>query len=89
MTDSVLTGALGAMLILCVIFCLKLGFAAHETRQLMSRVRTMQAEQMRVQGLLFECQNYSATNPAIDPILESVGAKPVRSANSTAKPATK
>ncbi len=66
-----------------------MGFAMHESHQLMSRVRSMQAEQIRVQGLLFECQNYGSTNSAIDPILQSVGVTPVRSASNAAKPATK
>ncbi len=89
LTDSILTGALGALLILCVFLCERWGVATHEARQLMFRGRQLQAEQVRLQGLLFECQNYGATNSAIDPILETVGVKSAKSLLNTAKPATK
>jgi hypothetical protein len=61
-------------------------------------LRTFQGEMVRYQSthnmlnaLLADCVEYSKRNPAINPILESVGVKqgPATPATSTAKPAGK
>lgn len=77
MIHSVLTGVLAVSLLLSVVFCLRAINSTRETRRLALQGRQVQFEQAKFQNFANECLEYSKTNAAILPILESVGLKPV------------
>lgn len=88
MIHSVLTGVLAVSLLLAVVFCLRAINSTRETRKLALQGRQVQFEQVKFQNFANECLEYSKTNAAILPILESVGLKANPTATN-AKPATR
>ncbi len=88
-TDSILTGALVALLILCAIFCVRLGVTLRESRQLSIQWRAAQYEEAKVRALVLDCLAYASNNAAIDPILESVRVAPPKAASGSAKSTSK
>ncbi len=88
-TDSILTGALVALLILCAIFCVRLGAALHEQRYLVSEARDIQVAKAKMGMLIQDCLAYASNNPAIDPILESIRVAPPKAASGSAKSTSK
>lgn len=58
---------------------------ARELRQLQFQGATLNQQQNLIKALAAESLEYSKKNPAIDPILQSVGVKPGAAATSKAK----
>ena len=83
--NSVLTGVLAVSLIASVFFCIRVVNATRDSRKLAFQVRQIQFEQAKIQSLVNECLQYSMSNSAIRPLLESVGLTNAPAA----KPATK
>lgn len=84
-SNSILTILLAISLLLSVIFCLQYTFQARELRRISGQVNHINMYRNWVQALAADCLQYSEKNPAINPILQSVGLT-----NSTvAKPAAK
>jgi hypothetical protein len=88
-SNSILTGLLGISLLLSVIFCLQFIFQTRELRKLSGQVNNINMYRNWVQSLAAECLQYSDKNPAINPVLESVGLKAGKTNLPAAKPATK
>ena len=87
-SNTILTGLLGINLVLSAVFCFRAVTATRDSRRLNFEVRMVQFEQARFQQLAAECGAYRDKNPAISPLLESLG-MPKAAPASTAKPATK
>ncbi len=87
---SVLEWALITSLLLSVYFFVNYYFKSKQQRLYQGEVRVYQTRHQRLQVLVNEAAAYSQRDPSILPILEIVGAKPVRTnAPAAAKPATK
>jgi len=72
---TVLNGVLAVSLLLSVIFCLQFIFLSREARSISGQVNGINAFRASVQALVNDCVAYAEKNPAISPILESVGVK--------------
>lgn len=72
---TALNGVLGVSLILSVIFCLQFIFVTRELRSLTGKAANINATRANMSGLINDCARYSEKNPALDPILESIGVK--------------
>ena len=83
---AILQGALAFSLLLSVIFFLQFFFKSRESRSLQGQIVQYQQTRMRVNQLVSESIEYSKRNPAIDPILASVG---IKTASAAGKSATK
>jgi len=83
---AILQGALAFSLLLSVIFFLQFFFKSREFRSLQGQIAQYQQTRMRLNQLVAETVEYSKRNPAIDPILSSVG---VKTAPVAGKPAAK
>jgi hypothetical protein len=65
-------------------------FKTREVRTLQAQIMNYQNKQAIMNNLIAETMQYSQRNPAIDPILEAIGAKPGKNAPAAAtKPAGK
>lgn len=65
-------------------------FKTREVRTLQAQIMNYQNKQAIMNNLIAETMQYSQRNPAIDPILEAIGAKPGKNVPTTAtKPAGK
>ena len=84
-SNAILTVLLAISVLLSVMFCLQYSFQARELRRISGQINHINMYRSWVQSLANDCLQYSEKNPAINPILQSVGLT-----NSTAaKPATK
>jgi len=89
-TGVILNWALGIGLILLFVGGVQYFFRTKEMRSLQTKVGSFQNRQVIVNSLVSDVMEYSKRNPAIDPVLESIGLKPTKSASTGAtKPATK
>ena len=59
-------------------------FKSREARSLQVQIATFQNKQAIMNNLITEAMQYSQRNPSIDPILESIGAKPAKAAPAAA-----
>lgn len=80
---TVLLVTLAILSVISAIACVKFISRSRDIRQLQNRVGQINAHQALMNQLVSEVVEYSKKNPAIDPILESIGAKPA-SANPAA-----
>lgn len=85
LTTTLLQVAIGVILLSSVICCLKYVFASREIRSLNYKLRDANTHRNVVQAFVADCMAYSDKNPAILPLLESVGVK--KNAAAPAKPA--
>jgi hypothetical protein len=81
---TVLLGLLTIFALTSVIFCWLYVSNTRELRTLQSNVTLVQNKRNVVGALANDTLEYSKRNPAIDPILESVGLKPGKSAPTNA-----
>jgi hypothetical protein len=88
LANMVLTAFLAVSLLLSVVFCLQFMFRVREYRSISGQINIVNAERGRLQQLAAECLQYSEKNPAINPILETVGLKP-KTAPAGTKPGAK
>lgn len=71
----ILDGALALSLVLSIWFAYKFIMHSRELRSLNSQAAVANAHRSTIQALVFDCLEYSKKNPAIDPLLKSIGAK--------------
>lgn len=83
-STTVLKGLLLVSLVLSVLFCLQYIMVTREARSLGGQMANINLFRNTLQALANDCLAYSQTNPAINPILESVGLKPRAGGNSSA-----
>lgn len=76
LSTTVLKVVLVVSLVLSALFCLQYIFVTREARALSGQVANINLFRNTLQALANDCLAYSQTNPAINPILESVGLKP-------------
>ena len=82
--------ACGLSAVLSVIFCALYISSTLQLRSLQMQVNIINSRSSAIAGLAKEAVEYSARNPAIDPILEGIGAKAPKSGSvSTNKPTSK
>lgn len=72
---TVVQGALALSAVLSAIFCVQFVFLTRDARSLNAQVAMANAYRQTVQALAADCVEYGKKNPAIEPILKSVGAK--------------
>jgi type II secretory pathway component PulJ len=72
---TVVQGALALSAVLSAIFCVQFVFLTREARSLNGQVAMANAYRQTVQALAADCIEYSKKNPAIEPVLKSIGAK--------------
>ena len=87
-----LLGVLAVSAVASVVFCLLYLLNTKQLHKLQTQAAMAQYRQSLINALATDALEYSKKNPAIDPILESVGVKPAKSAPTpppTNKPATK
>lgn len=84
--NTFLTYALGASLLLSLLFCYQITKQTRELRQLADQVTQINQARGQMQLLGGVCLEYAKTNAALDSILESVSLNPkaVRAAAKTA-----
>jgi hypothetical protein len=85
MLMGVLAASAVASVILFVLFYLN----QRSLRSLQGQAYFINNRKALVGALIGDCVEYSKQNPAIDPILEGIGAKPPKNPPAAAKPATK
>jgi hypothetical protein len=76
LSTTVLKVLLVVSLALSVLFCLQYIMVTREARALSGQMAHINLFRNTLQALANDCLAYSQTNPAINPILESVGIKP-------------
>jgi hypothetical protein len=87
---TVLLGVLTVSALLSVLFCWLYISNTRELRGLQVQAAMINNKRAVINALANDVAEYSKKNPAIDPILESVGLKPSKSApTATSKPTTK
>lgn len=87
---TVLLGVLTVSALLSVGLCWRYISNTRELRALQVQATMINNNRTLINALAIDVTEYSKKNPAIDPILESVGLKPGKSAPSgTSKPSTK
>jgi hypothetical protein len=87
---TVLLGVLTVSALLSVGFCWRYVSTTRELRALQTQASLINNNRTMINALAADAVEYSKKNPAIDPILESVGLKPSKSAApASGKPATK
>lgn len=84
--NSVLTGALGVVLLVCIVVCIQFINQSRTMRSLGQQAGAAQVNANILQSLLNDCVAYSEKNPALIPILESVNLKQPKPAIPAAKP---
>ncbi len=86
---TALNAVLAVSVALSVLFCLQFLFVTREARTLSVQLNNINLFRNTLQALANDCVAYSEKNPAIEPILESVGLKPrATGGNTGGKPAT-
>jgi len=75
---AILNGVLALSLLLSVIFCLQYVFLSREFRSISGQVANINAYRNNLQALARDCVAYGKKNPAIVPVLESVGIKDMK-----------
>jgi len=88
LANMVLTVLLAISLLLSVVFCLQFMFRVREYRSISGQINGINTYRGGIQALANECLQYSEKNPAINPLLETVGLKP-KSAVAGSKPGNK
>jgi hypothetical protein len=89
-TTTILNWALAVAVVATGILAMNNIFKTKELRELQSKILIFQNKQASLNNLIAEVMQYSQHNPSIDPILESIGAKPAKNATApAAKPAGK
>ena len=83
-TTTLLNWALAIAVVGVGLGALQYFFKTRETRSLQSQMAIFQNKQAIMNNLIAEAMQYSQRNPSIDPILESVGAKPAKNAPAAA-----
>lgn len=73
---TILNGALAVCLVASVILCVQFVFLSRDARQLNTQLAGINAWNNGVQAFVMECAEYSKKNPAMLPILETIGVKP-------------
>ena len=68
-------GALVLSLVLSAVFTLQYIFATREMRALNAQLTIANAYRNTIQAMAVDCLEYSKKNPAIEPVLKSVGLK--------------
>ena len=71
----ILQGALALSLVLSAYFCYLQLKMTRDARSLSMQLNMVNAERAGFQALFNDCLEYSKKNPAIDPLLKSVGLK--------------
>jgi hypothetical protein len=94
MKKNPLTAILVAVLVVSALASVVLCWAyisnTRQLRQLTTQVNAVQANERFVSALAGDALEYSKKNPAIEPILEAAGVRPLKTASASAsKPATK
>jgi len=84
-TTTILQLALAVSLIASVIFCIQYINRSRTARSLNGQVMAINQYRTTVQAFVNECVAYSEKNPAILPILESVGIRKNPAANRTTR----
>jgi len=72
-----------------VLLCYTVIARTRELRELQGRANAFNYRQVGIQALLNDAMEYSKKNPAMDPLLESLGVKQRSSSAVTNKPAAK
>jgi len=85
---TILIGALALSAVWSVILCLQYVSNTRELRTMQGQALNINNRQMTAQAILNEAIEYGKKNPAIEPLLESVGIKKSAAAPA-AKPATR
>ena len=75
LTTTLLQVALGVILLASVICCLQYVFASREVRALSAQIAGINSYRATMQAYVSECVAYADKNPAINPLLESIGIK--------------
>ena len=89
-TTTILNWALALAVVGVAIGALNNYFKTSEARLLQAKIMNFQNNQAIMNNLINDTLQYSQRNPAIDPILEAIGAKPAKNAPAaTPKPAAK
>lgn len=85
--NSLLTVVLGISVMLSAVFCIQYTFKSRELRRLAIEVGRINTYRNVLQLLANDCAAYSEKNPAMNPILDSVGVKKTMGApaNNSAK----
>ena len=83
-TTNVLNWALAIAVIGVGLGGIQYYFKTREVRTLQAQIMNYQNKQAIMNNLIAETMQYSQRNPAIDPILEAIGAKPGKSAPAAA-----
>lgn len=84
----VLASALILSGMLSVVFAFVYSFGTRDLRRIQTQVATVNARLNVAQALLNETLEYSKTNPAVDPILQSLKLKPSDPAAPAAPPSS-
>jgi hypothetical protein len=77
---TLLNGALVVCVAGCMILCFQYNMLAREARRVNADLAGINARRNALQALAADCMEYSKKNPAILPILETVGIKPTKPA---------
>jgi hypothetical protein len=83
-TTTILNWALAIAVIGVSLGGMQYYFKTREVRTLQAQIMNYQNKQAIMNNLIAETMQYSQRNPAIDPILEAIGAKPGKSAPAAA-----
>ncbi|TAK93172.1 MAG: hypothetical protein EPO07_18510 [Verrucomicrobia bacterium] len=75
LNSTILQAALGVILLAAVFCCIKYVFATRDIRSLNYKLSEGNARRTTMQAFLNDCMAYSEKNPAILPLLETVGIK--------------
>jgi hypothetical protein len=75
LANMVLTVLLAISLLVSVLCCLQFMFRVREYRSITGQINSINAYRGGIQQLAAECVQYSEKNPAINPLLETVGLK--------------
>lgn len=82
MKNDSITGVLVGVLTLCTLlliyFCVFHIVTIHQVRSIQAKMMAINARRQAINALATDVMEYSKTHPAIDPVLESVGLRPVR-----------
>ena len=90
LATAILLGILAISAIASLVLCYQFIVNMREIRGLQNYVARINVRKTGINALVTDAVKYSETNPAINPILESVGAKTPRSnAPAAIKPGTK
>ena len=86
---TILLGVLTISALASVVLCWLYISNTRQLRTLQAQAASINNNRALINALAIDTVEYSKTHPAIDPILESAGLKPGKSAPTPTKPATK